>query len=101
MVNIELWKKAKKEKKLSLMDLSNLTEISISTLKDIFRGATTDPRIETVQRIEKALGLDEEQKSPPIELSEGEKALIELFNRVPADKQDLVLQMIRVALETQ
>jgi transcriptional regulator with XRE-family HTH domain len=101
MVNIELWKKAKKEKKLSLMDLSNLTEISISTLKDIFRGATTDPRIETVQRIEKALGLDEKEKSPPIELSEGEKALIELFNRVPADKQDLVLQMIRVALETQ
>ena len=31
-------------------------------------------------------------------LSEGEKALLELFNRVPEDQQKLVLQMIRAAL---
>ena len=33
-------------------------------------------------------------------LSEGEKMLLDLFRRVPDDKQELVLQMIRVALET-
>lgn len=32
------------------------------------------------------------------ELSDGEKALLELFNRVPEDQQKLVLQMIRAAL---
>ena len=32
-------------------------------------------------------------------LSEGEKMLIDLFRRVPEDKQQLVLQMIRVALD--
>ena len=32
------------------------------------------------------------------ELSEGEKMLLELFNRVPEDQQKLVLQMIRAAL---
>jgi transcriptional regulator with XRE-family HTH domain len=32
------------------------------------------------------------------ELSEGEKVLLELFNRVPEDQQQLVLQMIRAAL---
>lgn len=35
------------------------------------------------------------------ELSEGEELLLELFRKVPADKQQLVLQMIRVALGTQ
>ena len=34
-------------------------------------------------------------------LTEGEKVLLDLFNRVPEDKQELVLQMIRVALGNQ
>ena len=33
------------------------------------------------------------------ELTEGEIAILELFRKVPKDKQDLVLSMIRVALE--
>ena len=37
--------------------------------------------------------------SPPIiELTEGEKAILELFRKVPEDQQQLVLQMIRAAL---
>ena len=35
------------------------------------------------------------------ELSEGEKVLLDLFNRVPEDQQQLVLQMIRAALGSQ
>ena len=31
-------------------------------------------------------------------LTEGEKVLLDLFNRVPEDQQQLVLQMIRAAL---
>ena len=81
MVNLELWKAQKKKLHLSLMDLSNLTDVSISTLKDIFRGATIDPRIETVQRIERALGLDKE-KSPPMELSEEEQELVSLISQL-------------------
>ena len=44
---------------------------------------------------------EEGEKNPPQdkkELSEGEKMLLELFNRVPEDQQKLVLQMIRAAL---
>lgn len=47
---------------------------------------------------------DKEETPPPItkeELSEGEKALLELFNKVPADQQVLVLTMIRAALGSQ
>ena len=39
-----------------------------------------------------------QKNSPADKLSEGEKALLALFNRVPEDQQQLVLQMIRAAL---
>ena len=39
------------------------------------------------------------KNSPPIiELTEGERAILELFRKVPEDQQQLVLQMIRAAL---
>ena len=46
---------------------------------------------------------DDEENSSPEELvlSEGEKIMLDLFRRVPEDKQELVLQMIRVALGNQ
>ena len=48
------------------------------------------------------MGWDEEDNSPEEpKLTEGEKILIDLFRRVPEDKQELVLQMIRVALGNQ
>lgn len=68
-MDLELWKKQKKELGITFDDLSQKTHISISTLKDIFRGKTYAPRIDTVQAIEKALGLsndlwtDEDYKS--------------------------------------
>ena len=45
----------------------------------------------------------EERKShsAPTDLAEGERALLDLFSRVPEDKQKLVLQMIRAALDSQ
>ena len=43
---------------------------------------------------------EEDKKDSPSEadLSEGEQMLLDLFRLVPEDKQELVLQMIRVAL---
>ena len=47
-------------------------------------------------------GWDEKKSSPSeLQLTEGEKMLLDLFNRVPEDKQQLVLQMIRAALGSQ
>ena len=47
-------------------------------------------------------GWDEKKDSPTeLQLSEGEKVLLDLFNRVPEDQQQLVLQMIRAALGSQ
>lgn len=47
--------------------------------------------------------IDQPEGSSPdnASLTEGEKMLLDLFRRVPEDKQELVLQMIRVALGNQ
>lgn len=47
--------------------------------------------------------MERQEKSPPeeLKLTEGERILLDLFNRVPKDKQELVLQMIRAALGNQ
>ena len=96
-------KNRKKELKMTLDELSEKSGIAKRTIEDIFRGATKNPRIDTMQAIERALGLtmEETQKSPQDELSEGEKMLLDLFNRVPEEQQELVLQMIQVALKSQ
>jgi transcriptional regulator with XRE-family HTH domain len=84
---------------------------SKSTINKIELGINDIPQSKIVQFAE-VLGTtpahlmgwdDEEEKNPPEEpkLSEGEEMLLELFRRVPEDKQELVLQMIRVALGSQ
>lgn len=100
---IQDYKKHLKQIGMTYEQLSEKSGIPLNTLKNIFRGKTAHPRIDTVQSIERALGLttEETQKSPQDELSEGEKMLLDLFNRVPDDKQELVLQMIQVALKSQ
>jgi transcriptional regulator with XRE-family HTH domain len=47
------------------------------------------------------MGWEDEQKNPPEEpkLSEGERMLLDLFRQVPEDSQELVLQMIALALK--
>ena len=48
------------------------------------------------------LGEEETKKSPDeLRLTEGEKLLIDLFRKVPEDRQQLVIQMIRAALGNQ
>jgi hypothetical protein len=43
-----------------------------------------------------------EKEKPPeeLKLNEGERMLVELFRLVPEEKQQMVLEMIRVALKT-
>lgn len=95
-------------------DLCQITHIPKSALSQYINGAY-EPKQDRIYLISQALnvseawlmGLDvpmerqERAKASPsdkVELTDGEKALLELFRRVPEDKQELVLQMIRVAL---
>ena len=95
---------------LSYQDLEKLTGIKKSSLQRYASGATTKIPLDVIEKLsiafnvsqEYLMGWDEKKDSPTeLQLSEGEKALLDLFNRVPEDKQQLVLQMIRVALGNQ
>ncbi|MBE6618411.1 MAG: helix-turn-helix domain-containing protein [Ruminococcaceae bacterium] len=94
-------------------DLCRLTQIPKSAISQYISGAF-EPKQDRIYLIAKSLnvseawlmGLDvpmerqDRKSSSPSEpvLSEGEKAILELFRQVPEDKQQLVLQMIRAAL---
>lgn len=64
-MDLELWKRLKKEQHLTFDELSERSKIPKRTLEDIFAGRTTDPRTTTVEAIERALGINE--KSSPAE----------------------------------
>ena len=82
--------------------------LSKSTMSDMKsgrkKGLSTDNAQKIADYFDVPVGylLTGEDKNSPAEqkLSEGEQLLIELFRKVPEDKQQLVLQMIRAALET-
>ena len=84
--------------KITQIELAQKSQIPLQTIRKILSGITPNPRIDTVQAIEKALGLQNEKA--PLQLSNGEQKLIELFRLVPQDQQDLVLSMINGAIES-
>ena len=76
-----------KQQKITYQILSERSGIALNTLKNIFRGRTENPRIDTMQAIENALGLNE--KTPPgRELTDGEKELFELLTQLTEDEID-------------
>lgn len=97
-------------------DLAQMTNIPKSSLSLYLKDAY-EPKQDRIFVIAQALRVSEawlmgydvpmeketEKENSPSErqLTEGEQTLLDLFNRVPEDKQQLVLQMIRAALGTQ
>ena len=91
----------------SYQELEKLTGIKKSSLQRYASGVTTKIPLDVIEKLSIAFNVSqeyimgwEEKKSSPSEptLTEGEKVLLDLFNRVPEDQQQLVLQMIRAAL---
>lgn len=59
-MNIEAIKTYMKENKITYKELSRISGLSISTVTKVFSGTSQYPRLDTVQAIEKALGLSSE-----------------------------------------
>lgn len=109
-------KKALYIKGMKQSDLCRVTKIPKSALSQYISGAY-EPKQDRIYLMSQALNVSEAwlmgldvpmerqdgKKIPPSEpaITEGEKMLLDLFRRVPKNKQELVLQMIRVALGNQ
>ena len=94
----------------SYLELEKATGIKKSSLQRYASGVTNKIPLDVIEKLSVAFNVSqeylmgwEENKISPAkpELSEGEKALLDLFNRVPEERQEMVLQMIRVALGQQ
>ncbi len=70
-MNLDLWKQRKKELHLKYEDIAKQSGIPITTVKYIFCGYVDSPRIDTVQAIEKVLGLNQFRGWTPEEKAAG------------------------------
>ena len=92
----------------SQREMAEIVGVSSSTFNDWTKGRKY-PRIDKIEFLANYFGIKksdliEEKKetspSEPEQLTEGERALLELFRLVPEDRQPLVLSMIKAALCT-
>lgn len=89
----------------SQREMAEIVGVSSSTFNDWANGRKY-PRIDKIEFMANYFGIKksdliEEHKeiSPDeLQLTEGEKVLLDLFRRVPEDRQQLVIQMILAAL---
>ena len=111
----EKLKLLREERKMSLSEFANLLGTSKQVISRYERGENT-PKITTVSHYANVLNVSlaylmnddvterttpDNKTNPPVTLTEGEKLLLDLFRLVPEEKQQLVLDLIRVALRTQ
>lgn len=94
-------------------DLCRIANVPKSSLS-LYLSGKYEPKQDRIYAMAKALNVSEawlmgynvpmeKEKPEPIAekpLTDGEKVLLDLFRRVPEDKQQMVIQMIRVALST-
>lgn len=105
----ERLKEAMSIKNMRQADLAKATGLGKGGISNYVVGRY-EPKADVISKLAKALncsemwlwGYDvpmERKKQLPIDsLTDEEKILLDLFNRVPEDKQQLVIQMIRAVL---
>lgn len=89
MLTIQEIKDYMKEHKISQKVLADKSGIPLQTLRKIFSGLTENPRLDTMQAIERALGLTSEATLPKEVLS-----LIELISTLTDEECEEVSRFI-------
>lgn len=90
-------------------ELAEMVGVATSTFNDWMKGKKY-PRIDKIEILANFFGIlksdlieDADQKNSPNEptLTEGEKMVLELFRKIPEDRQAEALDLLRVALRMQ
>lgn len=100
MLSIQEIKAYMKNENITYQQLSDDSNIPLNTLKNLFRGKTKNPRIDTMQAICRALGLSTEQ-SPADKLTTAERELLTAFRALNGSMQAYVLQIVKAAVSAQ
>lgn len=106
-------KELRLEKNMTLEEVGKIVGVGKSTVRKWETGMIANMGRDKIALLAHALGVtpaylmgwNEEQKTSnsPNEpkLTEGEKLMLDLFRKIPENKQEVVLEMIRLALKTQ
>lgn len=104
-MNIDIWKKRRKELKVTYDQLAEMSGVSRRTIAGIFSGDEhyQSPTFNTVQAIERALGLSSDP--PPNKtaepLTEAEERLLGAYRQLVPSMQDYVLEMVEKLIVSQ
>lgn len=101
-------KRLRLENKMTLEQVAEIVGVGKSTVRKWETGMIANMKRDKIALLARALsttpaylmGWDEEQSTPIVEqqVNESEQLLLDLFRKVPESKQEMVLQMIQVAL---
>lgn len=85
MLSIEEIKTYMKQQGITQIQLAEMSNISLQTIRHIFCGHVKNPRIDTMQAIENALGINEKtaEETPPQSIEN----LIKHLRELPEEKQ--------------
>lgn len=90
MLDIDIYKKALKEKGLTQIQLSNLSGVTLDTIRSIFTGRVKNPRLDTIQAIEKVLEIGEFNPLTREYLTEQEEELLRSFKNLSKENKALI-----------
>lgn len=76
-----------KRNRITYQWLSAESNIPLNTLKKIFSGRTENPRIDTMQAIERALGLDEKKSLADDIIAQVDELNIKDYNNLSEDEK--------------
>lgn len=93
-MDLDIWKKAKKEKKLTIAQIAEKANLPKGTVQNIFCGYIPNPRVDTVEAIEKALGLDEKPYDWYM-LTPQENELITEYRQLVPAMRDYILDSVK------
>lgn len=94
----------------SYQELEKLTGIKKSSLQRYASGVTTKIPLDVIEKLSIAFNVSQEylmcwdeKKDSPSEpqLTEGEQLMLELFRKIPEDRQAAALELLRAALKMQ
>ena len=98
--------------KKSYQELERLTGIKKSSLQRYVSGVTTKIPLDVIEKLSKTFNVSQEylmgwdekpKKLSPEEpkLTEGERMVLEIFRKIPEDRQAEALELLQVALKMQ
>lgn len=105
-------KELRKEKGLTLEQVAEIVGVGKSTVRKWETGMIANMKRDKIASLAKALGTtpaylmgwEASEKQIPLSelpLTEGEKLMLELFRKIPEDRQPEALDLLRVALKMQ